>query len=48
VCAIAVSFAQTTSAASGAVLGESIRDFPDADPMTLQGREYVWRVHHAR
>jgi len=41
VCAVAASFAQTTSAASVAALGEAIREWPASDPMLLQGPDYV-------
>ena len=40
-CTIGMSFAQSTSAASVAALGESIREWPSADPMALQGPQYV-------
>ena len=41
VCPLLASFAQTTSAAAVAALGEDIRNFPGASPVDLQGPEYV-------
>lgn len=41
VCGAALSFAQRTTEASVAALGEDIRNWPDADPVGLQGAEYV-------
>jgi DNA segregation ATPase FtsK/SpoIIIE, S-DNA-T family len=41
VCPVAMSFAQTTAAAAVAALGEDIREYPDANPVALQGAEYV-------
>ncbi|WP_406730407.1 FtsK/SpoIIIE domain-containing protein [Streptomyces sp. NBC_01794] len=41
VCGAALSFAQRTTEASVAALGEDIRNWPDADPVALQGAEYV-------
>jgi S-DNA-T family DNA segregation ATPase FtsK/SpoIIIE len=41
VCPVLMSFAQTTAAAAVAALGEDIREYPDANPMGLQGLEYV-------
>ncbi|MFF3400419.1 FtsK/SpoIIIE domain-containing protein [Streptomyces sp. NPDC002659] len=41
VCGAALSFAQRTTEASVAALGEDIRKWPDADPVGLQGAEYV-------
>ncbi|MFJ8251266.1 FtsK/SpoIIIE domain-containing protein [Streptomyces sp. NPDC094466] len=41
VCPIGLSFAQKTSDAAVAALGEDIRNWPDADPVNLQGPAYV-------
>jgi S-DNA-T family DNA segregation ATPase FtsK/SpoIIIE len=41
VCPVLMSFAQSTSAAAVAALGEIVRDYPDADPVELQGPEFV-------
>lgn len=41
ICPVQMSFAQTTTAAAVASLGEGIREWPDADPTALQGAEYV-------
>ncbi|MGW0666417.1 FtsK/SpoIIIE domain-containing protein [Streptomyces sp. NPDC002746] len=41
VCPVGLSFAQKTSDAAVAALGEDIRNWPDADPVNLQGRSYV-------
>ncbi|WP_399926999.1 FtsK/SpoIIIE domain-containing protein [Streptomyces kanamyceticus] len=41
VCPIGLSFAQKTTEASVAALGEDIRKWPDADPTNLQDRAYV-------
>jgi S-DNA-T family DNA segregation ATPase FtsK/SpoIIIE len=41
VCPVLMSFAQTTAAAAVAALGEVVRDYPEADPVELQGPEFV-------
>jgi DNA segregation ATPase FtsK/SpoIIIE, S-DNA-T family len=41
VCPVLISFAQTTAAAAVAALGEVVRDYPEADPVELQGQEFV-------
>jgi DNA segregation ATPase FtsK/SpoIIIE-like protein len=41
VCPVLMSFAQTTSVAAVAALGEVVRDYPEADPVELQGPEFV-------
>jgi S-DNA-T family DNA segregation ATPase FtsK/SpoIIIE len=41
VCPVAMSFAQTTQAGAVAALGEDIREYPEANPVALQGAEYV-------
>jgi DNA segregation ATPase FtsK/SpoIIIE, S-DNA-T family len=42
VCPVSMSFAQTTAAAGAvAALGEDIRDYPEANPVALQGAEYI-------
>ncbi|MEV6314270.1 FtsK/SpoIIIE domain-containing protein [Streptomyces sp. NPDC051776] len=41
VCSAALSFGQRTTDASVAALGEDIRNWPDADPINLQGSHYV-------
>jgi len=41
VCPVLMSFAQTTAAAAVAALGEVVRDYPEADPVALQGPEFV-------
>jgi S-DNA-T family DNA segregation ATPase FtsK/SpoIIIE len=41
VCSLLASFAQTTTAAAVAALGEDIREYPGASPVELQGDDYV-------
>jgi S-DNA-T family DNA segregation ATPase FtsK/SpoIIIE len=41
VCPVLASFAQTTSAAARAALGDDISEYPDANPINLQGPDLV-------